>query len=207
MPSPGFFSSLGLYVADDFFDLALCERLRSEIAAANGCKGTVIRDGEEGVLDESSRRVSCANVSKTTSSLVGERLLAIQPKLEEHFQVSLAGFEPPDFLSYEEGAFYRPHRDASPGSPEYIQRRRVSVVTFLNKPSNKPAPGCYGGGALRFYGLMDGPEWEKCAFSLDAEPGLLIAFRSNVRHEVQPVTFGRRLSVVTWFLTDDVRSQ
>ncbi len=55
---------------------------------------------------------------------------------------------------------------------------------------------------MTFYGLMEGAEWEKCAFSLEANSGLLIAFRSDVLHEVKPVTFGERLTVVSWFTTD-----
>ncbi len=46
---------------------------------------------------------------------------------------------------------------------------------------------------------MEGPQWDKCGFALEAEPGLLIAFRSDTSHEVRPVTFGERFTIVTWF--------
>src|SRR6266480_632214 len=128
MPGPGFFRPLGLYVAENFLDLALCERLQLEMGMATGRIGTIIQDGQEGFIDETKRKVVCASLSKATKSLVKDRLCVLKPKLEEHFQVQLVGFESPDFLTYGEGGFYTPHRDASPESIAYVQRRRVSVV-------------------------------------------------------------------------------
>ena len=84
-------------------------------------------------------------------------------------------------------------------SQKLHSRRRVSVVIFLNRQSQEPAEDAYGEGHLTFYGLLEGREWEKCAFPLDAEPGLLIAFPSDKWHEVKPVSHGRRFTVVTWF--------
>lgn len=75
----------------------------------------------------------------------------------------------------------------------------MSVVIFLNRQSQEPAEDAYGEGQLTFYGLLDGPQWEKCASPLDAEPGLLIAFPSDRWHEIKPVSHGRRFTVVTWF--------
>ena len=105
----------------------------------------------------------------------------------------------PDFLIYSSGGFYRPHLDGSEGSPDLIRKRRVSVVVFLNAQSHEPAPDTFGGGGLTFYGLLDGPEWSKCAFTLDPAPGMLVAFRSDLLHEAQPVSFGKRYVIVTWF--------
>jgi SM-20-related protein len=34
---------------------------------------------------------------------------------------------------------------------------------------------------------------------LIGEPGLLVAFRSDVLHEVEAVTHGERYSIVSWF--------
>jgi len=207
MPSPAFFRGLGLFVLSDFFDCAFRTEVRQEILTASEDKATIVRDGKEGILDESSRRVLSANVAKQTSRLVKDRLLAIKPALEEHFSVTLNGCEAPCFLKYGEGAFYTPHRDGGPNSHESTRKRCVSVVIFLNGRSSEPALGCFGGGSLTFYGLMGGPEWEKCAFPLDPEPGLLVAFRSDILHEVQPVTFGQRLSVVSWFFSEEAPNQ
>ena len=108
-------------------------------------------------------------------------------------------FEGPEFLVYGPGSFYTPHLDASADAS--TESRRVSVVLFLNAESKEPAPDIYCGGSLTFHGLMDGP-FKKCAFSLEADAGLLIAFRSSTLHEVRPVTAGQRYSVVGWFTGD-----
>jgi predicted 2-oxoglutarate/Fe(II)-dependent dioxygenase YbiX len=50
---------------------------------------------------------------------------------------------------------------------------------------------------------MEGPQWEKCGFSLDAQPGLFIAFRPETMHEVKPVIFGHRFTIVNWFTAVD----
>ena len=97
------------------------------------------------------------------------------------------------------------HNDSNshPDADHYVKSRRVSLVLFLNSESQEPAEDCYGGGQLTFYGLLEGPQWEKCPLPVKGEAGLLIAFRSDLTHEVKPVTFGRRRTIVTWFYAQD----
>lgn len=204
MPTSAFFRNLGLFAEDGFLDAETCVRVREQMCAAATKKGVVVGDGtKEGVVDEEWRRVLCAEVDETTGALIKEKLFAIIPRLEKHFDVTLTGCDGPIFLRYGEQAFYKPHRDSSDDSPAGIRKRKVSGIIFLNAKSREASPGCYGGGALTFYGLMEGPQWEKCGFPLDAEPGLFIAFRPETMHEVQPVTFGQRFTIVNWFTTDD----
>jgi SM-20-related protein len=198
MPPAEFFRNLGLFVRSDFFDQPACAEMQARMCAAEFSKALVIKKDVGEVLDESRRRVLTVEVEECLANQVWDQIWHLKPNLEDHFHTPLQGGERPVFLRYGEQAFYHPHRD---GSPDVSTRnRRVSVVIFLNARSEEPTPGCYGGGALTFYGLLDGPEWEKCAFSLEAEPGLLIAFRSDTLHEVQPVTFGQRFTIVTWFV-------
>lgn len=200
MRSANFFRALGAFVAEDFLDIDSCSSLQSEMDASAFEKATVIKDGQEGILDEESRRVLSVQVTEGMWRSVRERLRAIRPSLEEHFRIPLSRkCHGPDFLIYHPGGFYRPHRDASEGSPDHIRARRVSVVLFLNGQSKEPTPDTFGGGGLTFYGLMDGPEWSKCAFTLDPSSGLLVAFRSDTLHEAQPVSFGKRYVIATWF--------
>lgn len=155
----------------------------------------------EGVLDEGVRKSLRVRVEESTKALVREKMMGLKPSVEEHFQIPLGDCEPPNFLSYGEGAYFKPHLDAT-DHPD-IATRRVSLVAFLNQYSREPLDNCYGGGSLTFYGLMKGPKWEDCAFSLEADMGSLLAFRSDVLHEVQPVTFGQRFTVVSWFQAKD----
>ena len=106
------------------------------------------------------------------------------------------------FLRYGERDFYRAHRDSTTDrhAADYLRQRRVSVVVFLNQEADQGGPDTYGGGALRFYGLMDDPLLKDRGLALTGEPSLLIGFRSDTLHEVTPVTRGERLTIVTWFL-------
>lgn len=202
MPKPSFFRHLGLFVEENFLDPATCEQLRGDVLTALSEKGTIIGGNQEhGTVDETRRNVLRAKVQKSTSECLEKRLWEIKPQIEEHFRVTLSGFEPPNFLRYAEGAFYCAHHDVTAASPPDIANRRVSAVVFLNSRGDKHEPDRYGGGSLTFYGLMASPQWEKCAFSLEAAPGLLIAFPSETLHEVQRVTFGERLTIAVWFTT------
>lgn len=201
MPKAGFFGKLGLFVAEEFLDAEACVELRSDINCSQFEPGTVLGEDEHagGVVDETVRAVRRARGMPAIRRNVGSRLKALLPELENHFRVSLSEFEGPEFLVYGPGSFYTPHLDASPDAS--TASRRVSVVVFLNAESKEPAPDCYCGGSLTFHGLMDGP-FAKCAFPLEAEAGLLVAFRSSTLHEVRPVTAGQRYSVVGWFTGD-----
>jgi SM-20-related protein len=201
MPSSDFFRRLGLFVIDDFLDAAECARLRTEIDAASSAPAHLSRRGQDDVLDEDFRRAKLADVSKTTESIVRSRFHDLQPQIAQHFDRPLADREGPQFLVYDTGGFFRAHTDddSHPTAPDYLKSRFVSLVLFLNGEAREPAEGGYGGGQLTLYGLLEGAHWEKCPLPLKGETGLLIAFRSNLKHEVKPVTFGRRYTIVTWF--------
>lgn len=150
-------------------------------------------------VDESQRRTKFAEVSDETYADVETRFDALRPKLADHFRVELAGSQPPQFLVYEEGDFFGAHRDntSERDAPEHARQRLLSAVVFLNEASEEPRADAYGGGALSFYGLLAGrPD---VGLPLDAEPGLLVAFRSEVPHGVSPVTHGERYTIVSWF--------
>jgi predicted 2-oxoglutarate/Fe(II)-dependent dioxygenase YbiX len=198
MPHSSFFRNLGLFVRNDFLSPDTCAQIRTEMCTSETWKALIYR-GEtgEGILDEGVRKSLRVRVQESTITTVREQMRAIKPSVEQHFQMSLGDCDPPNFLSYGEGAYFKPHLDAS-GHPD-ISYRQVSLVVFLNACTKEPAENCYGGGSLTFYGLMKGPKWEDCAFSLEADMGSLLAFRSDILHEVQPVTFGQRFSIVSWF--------
>lgn len=198
--SASFFQQLGLFVLPDFFDLEFRLELCRQIAVAPPQKATVLKSNGEERLDLDSRNVDFSILPKETRSSLKQRLVSIQPALEKHFGERLATCEVPQCLSYRPGHFFTLHQDVGGyEAGEGIGRRRVSVVVFLNRQSQEPSEDAYGDGQLTFYGLLEGPHWEKCAFPLNAEPGLLIAFPSEKWHEVKPVSHGRRFTVVTWF--------
>lgn len=200
MPAADFFRSLGLFAVKDFFDVAWCERLRLEAFSASKSHATVVKKSLER-LDEGVRKTKWARVSAPTTATVKARLLAVKPRLERHFNMKLAGCEEPQFLAYKPGDFFRLHHDNAddPDALAYVRERQVSAVIFLNSEAEALGPESYCGGALTFYGLMDDPHWKTYGFPLVGERGLLIAFRSDVLHEVTVVTRGERYSIVSWF--------
>jgi SM-20-related protein len=200
MPAADFFRSLGLFVAKDFFDGSWCEHLRLEASSGSKSHATVVNKSLER-LDEGVRKTKWVEVSTPTISTVKARLLAVKPRLESHFNVKLAGCEEPQFLAYKAGDFFRLHQDNAddPEAFAYIRERQVSAVIFLNSEAEALGPESYYGGALTFYGLIDDPRWKTYGFPLVGERGLLIAFRSDILHEVAVVTQGERYSIVSWF--------
>jgi SM-20-related protein len=200
MPKAEFFSHFGFLHARNFLDAGTCERLRGEIRGATGTPATIFRSGA-GEVDEQVRKVTGGDVSSATRAVVVERLAAIKPDLERHFGVTLAEHEEPSFLRYGPGDFYVAHRDLldDPADAPQLRPRRVSVVVFLNREGQASDPEAYGGGVLTFAGLLDDARLRAIGIPLAAEPGLLVAFRSDVLHSVTPVTHGERYTIVTWF--------
>jgi SM-20-related protein len=202
-PDATFFSRMGLFVNEGFFDPDLCSKIRSEMQLSRSASATVVsKEAPDVTVDQHERKTKLADVSTPTIALVKERLLALTPMLERHYNLTLSGLQEPQFLVYEEGDFFLAHFDTStdPGVPEFIRERQVSAVMFLNSESEVPGPDVYGGGALTFYGLMNDPRTEEYGFPLTGETGLLIAFPPGMRHEVSPVTHGERYTIVSWFL-------
>src|ERR1700689_3090570 len=180
MPTANFFRSLGLFASESFLAPEFCSQLRAQMSTGHSEPGIIVKEDHEVLLEENVRKVSSVDVDLSLQKHTKDLLVALMPRLESHFKVSLDQCEGPDFLKYGVGAFYLPHKDGKPGGTAKIDRRRVSAVIFLNAQSKQPAENTYGGGALTFYGLLDGPEWGNLAFPLEAETGLLIAFRSDV---------------------------
>lgn len=186
-----------MFVAPNFLGQECGIELCRQMAAAPAEKAMVVAPTGEKRLDQNTRKVDSSILPEEIRSPLNERLRELMPQVEKHFGVELAGCESPQYLVYRAGDFFKPHADN--GAVGALRRRRVSAVIFLNRESEQPAEGSYGGGHLTFYGLLKGPQWEKCAFPLKAECGLLIAFPSNKLHEVTPVLHGRRFTAVTWF--------
>jgi SM-20-related protein len=195
------FAALGFLVVQDFLEADTCARIRAEVRSAASTAATVREGGARYMVDRHTRQASWAEVSATTQSLVQGRLLTLLPRAAEHFAVALTGCQTLQFLRYRQGDYYRPHRDCSAerDASQIARERQISVVIFVNGEAKEPGEDCYGGGALIFYGITDDPRGKKIGFPLNGEAGLLIAFRSDVVHEVAPVLHGERYTVVSWF--------
>jgi predicted 2-oxoglutarate/Fe(II)-dependent dioxygenase YbiX len=204
MPNATILSHLGLFVRREFLSPESCREIRGEMAAAVREPAMIRPLGQaDGVLDEKTRRTGVASVSAATIAMVEDQLRATQPALEEYFKVQPTGWQRLQFYIYERGDFFAAHRDkddADPVSPDYVRARQLSVSIFLNDARGGLAGEAYGGGALVFYGQRGDRGGAVFRIPLEGEEGMFVAFRSDWLHEVQPVTSGRRYTIVTWFI-------
>ncbi|HUP94270.1 MAG TPA: 2OG-Fe(II) oxygenase [Burkholderiales bacterium] len=202
MPRAGFLALLGWFVRQEFFDTASCASMRREMQCSPTDPARIL-DGENQLVIESGlRRTEVALMSAATQQMVTYRLIAIKPMLEKQFGFELSGCEPPSFLIYKEGFYYGRHADANldPAAPARFQQRRVSISIFLNGEGGVEEPDTYSGGSLTFHGSpREAPNAKNLGLAVEGEEGLLIGFRSDWPHEVQPVLRGTRYSIVTWF--------
>jgi SM-20-related protein len=201
MTKSDFYSSLGLFVEKSFFDTELCERIRREMNTARGRPGRYIKR-DKILYDEKVRKTKQQNVSQETLTFVKKRLLELKPLLESHFSKVLRGCQDPVFLYYKKGDFFLPHYDKGikPENPKETKDREVSVVVFLNSEDDNTDQNSYSGGSLRLYGLGDDPLFKNHGFHIIGNAGMLLAFRSEILHEVTPVKEGERYTVVSWFV-------
>jgi predicted 2-oxoglutarate/Fe(II)-dependent dioxygenase YbiX len=197
----GAFVHFGMFIQRDFLAVDECERLLSESTSAASKPATVREDGVN-VVDEDYRRSRIAEISADSVALVSTRLEALRPALEDHFQVQTTGCRTPEVCVYRQGDFFNAHADNIPareGDDQVVRGRVVSTIVFLNGESETPGEGCFTGGTLGFFGLIDDPRMEDREFGLTGEPGLLVAFRPEIVHRIAPVTSGVRCTIVTWF--------
>jgi len=176
---------LNLFVVDHFFDERMCDAIVREMKTTKASAATVYGKGTSGSIDTNVRNTLRVIPSSETLDLVTERLLSCKQAVEEHFSLTLDECEDPQFLRYREGDFFVAHQDGNTGLLQLdTERRRISTVIFLNRE--------YSGGGLVFTNLSS-------RYQMPAEPGTLVAFRSETTHEVTPVTHGERFSIASWY--------
>ncbi len=180
-----------VFTAPAFLDVFTCRRIQRAMDTGSTEAAEVLEHGIE--RQDDVRRTSSIDVDDEMLAHVEARLDRIRAPLGEFFGVPLVEREGPGFLRYDQGGFYKPHRDRG-ASAEWpaAARRRISIVVFLNSSRAADRRGDFAGGALQLY--VD-------AEPVDVEPrrGLLVAFRSDVLHQVLPVADGVRDTIVDWF--------
>ena len=192
----------GVYVLEGFLDRPTCELVKAEMRAGGHARAKVY-DREWNHRENAAVRSSLqVEVSDAVGSLLRGKLLGLRELLGRRFRVEVSDCQGPTFLIYKPGDFFEPHKDESnrPGVPEHIRRRLVSAVLFLSDEESGDRPGDYAGGSLGFYGLLKDPRCAHIGIPVRGRAGLLVAFRSDVFHQVTPVTRGERFTVVGWYV-------
>lgn len=182
-----------------FLDESTCQEFIEQTRLSSSAPATVYGRTDSGSVDERVRRASRLNPSDAIVESVKQRLLEHKQHVEHHFQMKLHGVEEPQFLRYGVGDFFVAHQDGNTGLIRLDTEadRKISIVIFLNPQTDKPNSGTYCGGSLKFSDYRAEPAHRE--FSLAAEVGMLVAFRSEITHEVTPVTHGDRYSIVSWY--------
>ena len=182
-----------LFIIKQFFDPLACDAIVAELKSLAGSAATVYGRTTSGSIDQNIRKTLRVKPSLESVDFVMRRLWECKDAVEKHFAVTLNECEEPQFLRYREGDFFVAHQDGNTGLlRQDTELRLISTVIFLSRESETPEPDSYCGGALVFSDLRN-------RFHMRAEPGMLLAFRSETTHEVTPVTHGERYSIASWF--------
>lgn len=191
-------NAFGVYVKSDALPESVRAQLVEEMRRAPATETPVyLLEEKRYVVAEQVRSVRTVAVSDEVRGRVDAYIGALLPELRDYFGEDLVEFEPVQFLRYAPGDHFVAHRDAE-GYEEHHRARRVSIVTYLNGQTEPDAADGFGGGELLLMVFGDDPR----AFDLGvpAAPiaGTLVAFRSDLVHEVKPITHGERYTLVTW---------
>lgn len=108
------------------------------------------------------------------------------------FNFNVTHLPPMQFTEYDESyqGEYKTHQDIF-WLPKGNTHRKVSLIVQLTTPSE------YEGGNLRFENLDQCPQEND--YEAMRRKGTIIAFPSFVYHRLEPVTKGKRHSLVGWF--------
>jgi predicted 2-oxoglutarate/Fe(II)-dependent dioxygenase YbiX len=188
----------GLVVSHGFLDGGALASIERALDADPG-EATEVRSPAAGAwaVQSDVRRAWEVVLPDDLHGEIVRRIEGLRPELEAHFGLALEPCETVAALRYPAGAFYRTHRDASDHPADEVYRRAVSVVVFVN--GDAAARAAYGGGRLRLYGPLSAP-LEALPVEAPVEPGTLVAFPSDWLHEVTPVAWGERRTIVTWLM-------
>jgi predicted 2-oxoglutarate/Fe(II)-dependent dioxygenase YbiX len=180
-------SAPAVFISDNLIDPAVCADLIADARRSSAVPAQVSK--AKGRVDLDMRRTSRLFVSIEKEQQLNHYLQELKSRLETHFQTPLTGVESFQFLLYREGDFYKRHADKNDraDTPAYIKARRVSIVIFLDDEEIS-----YTGGTLAIWtpaGLV----------RVQGETGKVVAFPSELMHEVEPVRSGERHSIVSWY--------
>lgn len=135
-------------------------------------------------LDPSVRKVDCQYPNEYDPMVMNLLAYGIKANIR-CWNYEVYGNNQCDLLTYgADGGTYDSHVDTQTLAPGVV--RKITVIAILNDE--------YEGG--RFYFLLD----SKNRQYIDTPAGTVIVFPSHIMHGVEPVTAGKRKSVVTWLV-------
>ena len=147
--------------------------------------------GIEWIVDKKMRDTQFVNYDPIKEKIIDLFRNTVKEVINPFYGIEISESEMPQMLSYGIGGHYKPHIDAESlwrtPDGEMIWKKSIdrdlSIVMFLNDD--------FEGGDFVF------PELK---VRVRPEPGMMVCFPSNhhYRHGVEPVTKGKRYSIVCW---------
>lgn len=167
----------------------LCGRVIAAMELAEAQPGRVLRHGAQ--QHDAAMRACTEHALAPGDALPVAEAFCCVARIVHHGAPAL--LDGPRFCRYRQGGYFRAHRDCSHDSADShaVRTRRVSLVCLLN--DDTPA---FDGGALVLYLPDSGGRFRPVNAPLCA--GSVIAFASELLHEVRPVRQGTRYSAVAW---------
>ena len=157
-------------------------------------QATIINDKKEGgETNTEIRNTLWYNITDEMSHKLEEAVAGcFREHIAPRYNCEFKSYEPVQFLGYPVGGHYKGHNDGENFNYETRQweplmvGRDVSFLFYLNDQ--------YGGGELEFPDL---------GLTIKPKKGMMIAFPSykDFVHEVHPVTWGHRYTLVSWVST------
>jgi PKHD-type hydroxylase len=163
----------------------LCDLLLKERATLAEETATVVGKNEEGIVNKETRdsSVCWAPQNHWIEGVMYNYGLYAAESTGWNFQLGRP--EQIQLIAYDENGFYGWHEDWSPFAVTPVVRK-VSVVVLLSDPKD------FEGGVFQFDGGASGGK------DIEMKRGSVLAFPSFLRHQVTPVTAGKRYSAVCW---------
>ena len=164
-----------------------------EVTTGNGnaeaCMREALENGEKGDVgvqgkQTNIRRLSSCSIIDTEVSYTSKVIMEAVSELNLMFNYELASIQEILYCEYTVGDHYKMHVDVGEG---YHANRKLSLTWNLN-------PDEYEGGELCFYQ----PHLEGGVAKYKSPNNNIIGFTSWLNHEVKPVTFGTRKSIVAF---------
>lgn len=170
----------------ELLSAAECDAMLVELHDAAKTEATVYGAGPGAVVHSLTRRTTRLSPPADARDRVLGMFESVRRELSEHFDVPLTAIEEPQFLRYTVGDYFVAHQDGNTSlTLDDSRHRRVSISLFLSDPAS------YTGGDFVFHG--------RTREVAPADRGSILAFRSELTHEVTPVTAGERYTIVTWY--------
>lgn len=193
MKNSDLFTALGIKIKENALPISFCNRLLEEIK--KGKKEEVLKVKVRN--DKQFRKTYKPKLPVLLQQqLLNKIKTSLQPELEFFFSTPLKPFEPIQFLYYDQGHFFKPHTDdqKTGNGSDY---KKITVVIFLSEQSDEIGQPDFGGGNLNLYGLFKKNPYKP--FPVPIKKGLMVAFKSDVIHEVTQIEWGHRCNLVIWF--------